>query len=123
MQVTVEVAKGLTLTVEGDTHKQVFEKLGQPGWVEVFTPESCGYCKNPNTQFVVRKSKSTDPKKKKGEFTYYERVCTKCWAKLSYGQHQEGGSLYPKRKLENGEYDKEHRGWKKYEKKEEGADA
>ena len=46
---------------------------------------------------------------------FYEMACNKCGAKLAYGQHKTGGGLFPKRKKEDGSYDREHRGWYKWQ--------
>jgi hypothetical protein len=99
---------------EGDTQKVVFSQLA--AMTEVFREENCGCCNNQNTIFTVRRV--PDPKSKgKKEFEYYEKRClTKnCGARLAYGQHNEGGSLFPKRKDEDGNY-LPNRGWVKYEK-------
>jgi hypothetical protein len=105
---------------EGATHKEVFSQLA--AMTEVFRDEPCGLCKKNNTIFVVRRV--PDPKSKgKKEFEYFERRClTKdCKARLAYGQHNEGGSLFPKRKGEDGNY-LPNNGWTRYEKPAESSD-
>lgn len=105
---------------EGDTHKEVFAQLA--AMTEVFKDEPCGICKKNNTILVVRRV--ADPKSKgKKEFEYFERRCiTKdCGGRLAYGQHNEGGSLFPKRKSENGERLPNY-GWFKWEKPVESSD-
>jgi hypothetical protein len=102
------------LEAEGETHRDVFKELSS--MIEVFRSESCGLCGKDNSIFIVRRV--ADPKSKgKKEFEYYERRClTKdCRGRLAYGQHNEGGSLFPKRKTEAGEF-MPNRGWFRWEK-------
>ena len=46
---------------------------------------------------------------------YYEMRCLSCGAALSYGQHKKGGTLFPKRKDENGNW-LDNGGWQKWQK-------
>ncbi|MBT4651043.1 hypothetical protein HOC13_00810 [Candidatus Woesearchaeota archaeon] len=93
----------LKVNIESDSVKDSFKKLAE--FQEVFDESACGMCNNDDLQFIVRTVDNND---------YYELRCKKCGAKLAYGQHKTGGSLFPKRKLENGSFDKEHRGWHKW---------
>jgi uncharacterized short protein YbdD (DUF466 family) len=115
MLVTV---KGNTVEfqADGDSHKEIFRKLAQMH--EVFNDEACGVCKNKNTVFRVRRV--DDPKKKGKTYEYFERVCgdRKCNARLAYGQHNEGGTLFPKRRDDNKEW-LPNNGWEKYKGKQE----
>ena len=58
---------------------------------EVFGNRVCGKCRGTELKYVVRTVDDNN---------YYELVCTspKCRAKLSFGQHKNGTSLFPKRK-------------------------
>ena len=67
--------------------------------------------------------KTRSVEKNKKVYEYFEMSCTnsKCRARLSYGQRQDGGGIFPVRKLDtNGKPDREtgaygpHNGWSKY---------
>lgn len=93
---------------------------------ELFNDTCCGVCGCEDITPRMRKSKYIDEKsKKEKECEYYEMVCNKpgCWAKLSFGEHMEGGTLFPKRKTADGKFDKQCRGWKKFNKNAEPAPA
>lgn len=75
---------------------------------EVFGINQCEACKSKNIRprvRVVEKGKKT--------YTYYEYVCSDCYARLSLGQHQTGGTMFPKRKDKDGN-PLENKGWVKY---------
>lgn len=74
---------------------------------EIFGYTNCGACKSTDLRYVLRENK----KKNK----YYELKCKKCHAKLTFGQHQESNTLFPKLKDENGNFLPDN-GWVKYEK-------
>lgn len=100
------------LTVEGTTQIEVFRKISQDA--EVFLFEPCGACGcdliKPRTRIVP------DPKNPKKEYEYFELICTKCYARLSYGQHHnDSGTLFPKRKDKGGAA-LENRGWVRFNK-------
>jgi hypothetical protein len=112
MQATIKLADGQRLvTVNGETQKDLFESMATA--YEVFGETQCGLCGSTNIRPVVR---IVD------KFRFYEYSCQEpgCWAKLTFGQAQEGGGLFPKRKLlDNGKPDKDgefgpHKGWTKY---------
>lgn len=98
--------------IEAEKDTQVFEQFARA--VEVFSEECCGECGSPDIVPVTRKSPDT-------KFTFYEWHCKKCRARLALGQ-QEGGVLFPKRRLkpngapckpgEEGEY--RNAGWSQY---------
>jgi hypothetical protein len=115
MKAVVRLTK-CNIEVQGDTQKALFEEMARA--CEVFGESSCGLCGSENIRPVTRTV--PDPKKKKN-FIYYEYVCEDCRARLALGQNNEGGTLFPKRKLnENGEPDLEngrpgkHRGWHRW---------
>lgn len=84
-------------------HKDLFATLASFG--EVFGEEACGKCNSKDVSFVVRTIDDN---------VYHEKRCNGCYAKLSFGSHKKGDTLFPKRKegdtwLPNG-------GWMKYDK-------
>jgi hypothetical protein len=62
---------------------------------EIFEETNCGKCDSGEVKFVVRSVKDDD---------YYELRCLKCGAKLAFGQHKNGKTLFPSRKDSSGEY-------------------
>lgn len=108
--------KNIVVEVEGESQKALFSALAQTH--EVFGETCCGLCKSENIRPVVRRVASG-----KKTFDYYEWHCCnpKCRAKLSFGQNNEGDTLFPKRRLlENGQPDMtdgkygDHNGWTKF---------
>jgi hypothetical protein len=100
---TVRVTVKLPLAevqVEASDVKEAIRKLS--GYYDVFGEAECGLCGEANPAPVYRKAAGYD---------YYELACRSCSGKLSFGQHQEGDTLFPKRKLEDGSFDTENRGW------------
>lgn len=89
--------------IEEDGQKEIFKKLSSIQ--EIFGEAECGMCKNTNLRFAVRSVEGND---------YYELKCPKCGANLAFGQHKKGGTLFPKRKDEKGEY-LPNRGWYKWQ--------
>jgi len=88
---------GGKLSVEFDagTNKEAFKQLAN--LEEVFNESCCGKCKGDSIRFVVRHVEGND---------FFELHCQnhKCRAKLAFGQHKTGGTLFPKRKGEGEEY-------------------
>jgi hypothetical protein len=112
MKATIRLAGGNRMVeVDGENQKDLFESMAMA--YEVFGETQCGLCGSTNIRPVVR---IVD------KFRFYEYSCQEpgCWAKLTFGQAQEGGGLFPKRKLlDNGKPDKDgefgpHKGWTKY---------
>ena len=98
--------------IEGATHKELFKGISE--LQDIFEGEdTCGMCGKANIRFVVRESKKGNQ-----VFAYYELRCSDCGARFDFGQSLVGGSLFPKRKDEEGNY-KPNRGWYKYQPKEE----
>jgi hypothetical protein len=82
---------------------------------EVFGEKNCGACGSDDLKPIVRTVKYQDQKTKKEKTAeYYELMCNNCRAKLSYGVHESGETLFPKRKLENGKFDYKNKGWHKW---------
>jgi hypothetical protein len=108
--------KRCTVQVEAETQKALFEEWAAA--VEVFGEFSCGLCHNEN---IVPKTRTVTQGKK--TYDFHEMVCLnpQCRARLSFGVHLEGDTLFPHRRLDatgrpdrsTGEYG-EHRGWTQY---------
>lgn len=104
MKVKYKVGDKLEFELEGAGQKEVFKELALIQ--EIFAEEKCGLCNNTNLRFVVRNVDGND---------YYELRCSDCGAILSYGQHKKGGTLFPKRKDDDGNY-LPNKGWHKWTK-------
>ena len=117
MQVNKQIGT-VTLLADGENPLEIFEKLAM--LQEVFCEDKCGKCGNTALSYRVRKVQ--DGKK---EYTYPELGCNKCYAKLTFGQSDDG-RLFPVRyQRKDKEYikDKDGRnipkgsnGWVKYNK-------
>lgn len=92
----------LEFEIDGNSHVEIFKQLAD--FSEVFTDEPCGLCKSEDTRFIVRNVDDNN---------FYERKCMSCNGKLAYGQHKKGGSLFPKRTIDD-EYDRVNKGWFKW---------
>jgi len=79
------------VTVEAEGQKELFELLAT--YQEVFGVSECGGCSGTNLRYTVRKQ--ADGKGK--EHTYYELRCQDCYAKLPFGQHDNGKTLFPRK--------------------------
>lgn len=90
----------LVIKVEGSTIKDLFEQIGPVAEV-LDGDDSCGKCGSAHIYPRAREAQG---------FTYYELVCSDCRAKLSFGQHKDGGTLWAKRADENGNA-LDNRGW------------
>jgi hypothetical protein len=77
----------LNVEINSDSVKEAFKELAL--FQEVFDEKYCQLCKNDDLQFVVRTVEGND---------YYELKCKNCFAKLTFGQHKSGNTLFPKRK-------------------------
>lgn len=105
MKVTCKTGR-LSVEVEGQNQKEVFKGLAV--FEEVFSEQKCGNCNSEDVKFVVRTVMSGNKK-----FDFYEVQCKKCFCRLSFGQHTEGNTLFPKRKDEDGKPIPNH-GWVKF---------
>ncbi len=90
----------LVIKVEGSTIKDLFEQIGPVAEV-LDGDDCCGKCGSVHIYPRAREAQG---------FTYYELVCSDCRAKLSFGQHKDGGTLWAKRTDEHGNA-LDHRGW------------
>lgn len=106
MKVIYKANDKLSFELEASGQKEIFKELALIQ--EIFSEEKCGLCSKDNLKFIVRSVEGND---------YYELRCGDCGAVLAFGQHKKGGTLFPKRKDDNGTY-LPNKGWHKYQKKE-----
>lgn len=93
MKVTYTTANGrIQIEAEAASAKAAFEVVA--GVQEVFEEPCCGLCKSTSIRFDVREF---DKNK------YYKLVCLACGGQFDFGQHKEGGGLFPKRRGEGKE--------------------
>jgi hypothetical protein len=112
MKVSFRASKKFTVEADAEDHKAVFAQLAALS--EVFSVNACGNCKSEDIVPVVRNSKD-----KKGKvFKYYELRCRKCNARFAFGQHNEGGTLFPQRKDPETQEYKPNDGWVVFKKEE-----
>lgn len=102
MKLNYKVSDRLSFELEGEGQKEIFKELS--AIQEIFGEESCGLCKSHNLRYVVRNVEGND---------YYELRCVDCGAILAFGQHKKGGTLFPRRKDDDGKW-LPNRGWHKY---------
>jgi hypothetical protein len=109
MKISFRVRPELLIEIEERNQKDVFKALAEAQ--EVFGEKCCDKCKSNDIKFVVRENKDEDK--------FYELVCQKCGARLSFGCHKKGDTLFPKRR-EEGEDGKtkwlNNKGWLKWNK-------
>lgn len=103
MKLNYRVNDRLSVELEGAGQKEVFKELAT--LQEIFGESKCGLCNKDSIRFVVRNVDDND---------YYELRCD-CGGILSFGQHKKGGTLFPKRKDDEGNY-MPSRGWHKWNK-------
>lgn len=103
MRASYKVSDKLQFEVEGEGQKEIFKELA--AIQEIFGETKCGVCGSENIKFVVRAVDDNE---------YYELRCMDCGAVLAFGQHKKGGTLFPKRKDDKGEY-MPNRGWYKWQ--------
>jgi hypothetical protein len=92
--------KSLVFEFEHADTKAIFDELSSIQ--EIFEQEKCGNCDGVNFKFSKR---NVDNK-----YVYRELVCKMCHHRLSLGQQQKDGSLFPQRKDKQGNY-KPKNGW------------
>lgn len=105
---------GMLFTVEYKTQTELWKKLAQ--LEEVFGEKVCGKCGGTELRHIVRENKDGDE--------FFELICQgfdegkRCRAKLAYGQHKKGETLFPSRKDKEGKY-LDNGGWTVYVKPQE----
>lgn len=102
MKVVYKATDRLAFEIEASGQKEVFKELALIQ--EIFSENECGLCGRTNLKCVVRTVEGND---------YYELRCSDCGGLLSFGQHKKGGTLFPKRKSDTGDYLPNH-GWHKW---------
>ena len=94
----------LRVGFDADNQKAAFKLLGEIQ--DVFEESRCGACKSDAIRFSVRSVGGND---------YYEMRCAACTARLTYGQHKNGTTLFAKRKDADGNWDNKSFGWSIYQ--------
>lgn len=86
--------KNLKFEIDGEI-KDIWKQLSTVQ--EIFENTTCGCCKGTDVRFVHRVVDDN---------AYFEVVCLnqKCRAKLAMGQHKKNGTMFPKRKDEDGKW-------------------
>lgn len=93
---------GMEIEVEGKDTTACFDELARAA--EVFGQNRCGACDNTDIRLVTREAKG---------FTFREAFCCECKAALAFGVKKADGSLFPRRKDEDGNW-LENNGWVMY---------
>ena len=104
MKVIYKAGDKLEFELDGAGQKEIFKELAVIE--EIFSENTCGLCNKNNIRHIVRNVDDNN---------YYELRCNDCGAILAYGQHKKGGTLFPKRKDDDGNY-LPNRGWHKWSK-------
>lgn len=102
-------AGNLVFEIDLTDDRALFEKINH---IQEIFDQACGKCKSTNVRYIVREV---------DENKYYECRCMDCYARLSFGCHKKGQTLFPRRKGENGEYLPDG-GWLKWNKELERAE-
>jgi len=95
MKVVCKVSDNATFELDAADQKEAMEEMAKLH--EVFGNDTCGKCKGTDIRPVVREVE---------ENKYYEFRCqnSDCRARLSFGVHKKGGTLFPKRKDDDGNW-------------------
>jgi hypothetical protein len=98
----------LTFEVQGEKAKDVWAQVAQIE--ELFCAETaCGLCQSTDLRYGHRVAmKGTKP------CHYYELVCRDCGAQFGFGQRQDTGELFPKRKHHETKAALPNGGWRKW---------
>jgi hypothetical protein len=102
MKILYKANDKLQFELEGAGQKEVFKELATIQ--EIFSEDKCGLCNKTSIKYTCRNVEGND---------YYELRCNDCGAVLSFGQHKKGGTLFPKRKDDDGTY-LPNKGWHKW---------
>ena len=84
MKVTLNSGR-FAIEFEGENVKDLFKQIAQAQ--EVFGIAECLGCGGDNLKFVTRMHDDNE---------YFELRCADCGAKLAFGVHKKGGTLFPK---------------------------
>lgn len=107
MKVHMTVLNGMNLEFEATSIKDLFRKSSEVN--EVLAEPCCGMCKS---ESIVPRYRKVDT------YEYFELLCKSCGATLKFGQTKADQKLFPHRKDDEGNWDNQHKGWKKYQKQE-----
>lgn len=107
MKVYYRPSPKLTIELEVGEQKDLVEQLAH---IQEVVVHICGKCQSEDLTFQVR---VVDDNK------FYEIKCVKCGAILSFGAHKKGGTLFPKRYVEEEGERKwlPNNGWTKWDSK------
>lgn len=83
IEIKQAIGTGTTVTISADKIKEAVELAAFFGDL----PSRCGKCDCTELTFTVRRPET---------YVYYGMRCKKCLAEFSFGQHKEGGGLFPK---------------------------
>jgi hypothetical protein len=76
----------ITFEVTGETQKEIFRQISD--LQEVFEAyDTCGLCNSTRIVYRTRTVEGND---------FFELACLDCSAEMPYGQHKQGGTLFPK---------------------------
>lgn len=101
----------MTFEVESESQKGIFRGIAE--LQAVFEADwKCGCCDSDDIRFDVRDVEDNE---------YFALRCMACNAKLSFGQHRKGNTLFAKRKDEQNNL-LPNRGWSVYQGKQERPD-
>jgi len=103
MKTRLQLNERLSFEIEGTNQKEIFEQLA--ALQEIFGVAKCGKCGCTDLSFVVRENEGNK---------YYELHCDKCRARLAFGSHKTGDTLFPKKK--DGDSYLPDNGWTKWDK-------
>lgn len=116
MELSVQVNSKMTVKLDVSNQKDLIRQISQ--LEEVLSNTTCGACKSENTRFVTRNAAG----EKNKVYEFFEVKCNECNSRLSLGCHQEGDTLFPKRKNDTGEWLPDG-GWIKYKRPVEASEA
>lgn len=103
MKAILKVNDNLSFELNAEKQKGMFEELAT--LQEIFGVAKCGKCGKQHLRFVVRENDGNK---------YYELHCEDCYARLAFGSHKTGDTLFPKRK--DGDTYLPDNGWTKWDK-------
>lgn len=92
MSVCKVKAGGLVFELDVKGERDLFEQIAH---IQEVFDHVCGKCDSSNIKLVVRENDGNK---------FYEMRCKDCGAKLSFGSHKTGGTLFPKRKGDGDEW-------------------
>lgn len=93
----------IVFEVQAETPKEIFKQIAAVQ--ETFEADQrCGCCQSADIRFQTRNVDDND---------FFELRCNACYARFQFGQNKKGGSLFPKRKGDDGALLPD-RGWAKY---------